>query len=122
MPNMMLAQGENDRKRLRVQLTNVEPAKDKEVVKPTQEVTKDKEVVKPTREAATKLQNHTQAIAVAHPEYPDTYDLLVDGVKKGYAAVQDIDLSKRLKACTTEIRVKIGWNPEFSMYEIHDIL
>ena len=122
MPNMMLAQGENDRKRLRVQLTNVEPTKAKEVVKPTQDVAKAKEVVKPTREVATKLQNHSQAIAVAHPEYPDTYDLLVDGVKKGYAAVQDIDLSKRLKACTTEIRVKIGWNPEFSMYEIHDIL
>ena len=144
LPNMMFAQGENDRKRLRVQLTPVEttkviqePAKviqeptklpkegtkvTKEGTKVTREVTKlPKEVTKVTKEPTPKIQQN-EAIAVAHPEYPDTYDLLIDGVKKGYAAVQDIELSKRLKACITEIRVKIGWNPEFSMYEIHDIL
>ena len=47
----------------------------------------------------------------------------MNGVKKGYAAVQDMDLSKRLKMVKDkEIRVKIEWNPEFSMFEIHDIL
>ena len=65
-----------------------------------------------------------QAIAVPHEEYPDTYNLFIDGVKKGYAAVQDLDLSKRLKehSASQEIRVKIEWNAEFSMYEINDIL
>ena len=64
-----------------------------------------------------------EAIAIPHPEYPDTYELLVNGVKKGYAAIQDIELSKRLRSFTQkEIRVKIEWNSEFSMYEICDII
>ena len=124
LPNMMFAQGENDRKRLRVQLTTVEPTK-LQIVKP--EVAKvqvvKREVVKAeVVKAEVAPKNQKYAIAVAHPEYPDTYDLFIDGVKKGYAAVQDIELSKLLKACTNEIRVKIEWNPEFSMYEIHEIL
>ena len=131
LPNMILAQGENDRKRLRVQLTTVETTKVvQESAKVIQEPTKlskeptklPKEGTKVTKEPTPKIQKQNQAIAVPHPEYPDTYDLFIDGVKKGYAAVQDIELSKRLKACTAEIRVKIEWNPEFSMYEIHDIL
>jgi hypothetical protein len=63
-------------------------------------------------------------IAVPHPEYPDTYDIFIKGVKKGYAAVQDIDLSRRLKkACETQginegLCVNVEWNEEFSSYEI----
>jgi len=126
LPNVMLAQGEDDR-RLRVQLIQ----KPSEFVRP---VPKDERAAipvpapKPAPRPAPRPTRPTrpssdEAVAVAHPEYPDTYDLFIDGVKKGYAAVQDLDLSKRLKtASTAEIRVKIEWNPEFSMYEICDIL
>jgi hypothetical protein len=118
VPNMMLAQGEDEKRRLRVQLTtgtNFTAAPAAAAQAKAQ-----------AKVPVTKLKQPTQgneATAVAHPEYPDTYDLFVNGVKKGYAAVQDMDLSKRLKLVKEkEIRVKIEWNPEFSMFEIHDIL
>jgi len=133
LPHVILAQGENDR-RLRVQL--VQPAHDRKAAAapaaaPARAAARapapaPRPPPRPQRlpvTSATSGASGTQAIAVAHPEYPDTYDLYMDGVKKGYAAVQDLDLSKRLKAvATNEIRVKIEWNPEFSMYEINDIL
>jgi hypothetical protein len=65
--------------------------------------------------------NKTNARAVPHAEYPDTYDVWVNGVKKGYAAVQDIELSRRLKDAlgnNKELSVRVEWNEEFSMYEI----
>ena len=118
VPNMMLAQGEDEKRRLRVQLTI------------GTNFTASTQAKAPAAAAQAKAQakvpvqtNTNEATAVAHPEYPDTYDLFVNGVKKGYAAVQDMDLSKRLKLVKDkEIRVKIEWNPEFSMFEIHDIL
>jgi hypothetical protein len=117
LPNTMIAQGEDEKRRLRVQLvagTNTAPA-----TRPAP-MTRPGPVKKELPKEKTDADN--QAIAVAHPEYPDTYELTVNGVKKGFAAVQDMDLSKRLKLLKGEIRVKIEWNPEFSMYEIHDIL
>jgi len=67
----------------------------------------------------------TKAIAVAHPDFPDTYDIFIDGVKKGYAAVQDIEVSHKLRSKKLELSAKGGdlcvnveWNEEFSMYEI----
>ncbi len=66
----------------------------------------------------------TKARAVPHAEYPDTYDVWVNGVKKGYAAVQDIELSRRLKDAlgnNKELSVHVEWNEEFSMYEITDL-
>jgi hypothetical protein len=117
MPNMLLAQGEDEKRRLRVQIPNASVQPTKPEVKPHV-----KTQVKPQVKTQVKPQTTNEAIAVAHPEYPDTYDLFVNGVKKGYAAVQDMDLSKRLKILKGEIRVKIEWNPEFSMFEIHDIL
>jgi hypothetical protein len=118
MPNVMLAQGEDDARRLRVQLVQPQP-------KPEPQGQNIQEVQKPAsrpppRPARSDSQSK-EAFAIPHPEYPDTYELLVDGVKKGFAAVQDIDLSKRLKGCGNKIRVKIEWNAEFSMYEINDI-
>lgn len=68
--------------------------------------------------------NKTNARAVPHAEYPDTYDVWVNGVKKGYAAVQDIELSRRLKDAlgnNKELSVRVEWNEEFSMYEIIDL-
>ena len=118
MPNVMLAQGEDDARRLRVQLVQPQP-------KPEPQGQNIQEAQKPAprpppRPARSDSQSK-EAFAIPHPEYPDTYELLVDGVKKGFAAVQDIDLSKRLKGCGNKIRVKIEWNAEFSMYEINDI-
>jgi len=115
LPNTMIAQGENEKRRLRVQLssgTNITVSSKAPSL----------EAPAPKQKAHTRNPSTNEAIAVAHPEYPDTYDLFVNGVKKGYAAVQDMDLSKRLRLMKGEIRVKIEWNPEFSMFEIHDIL
>ena len=119
VPNTMIAQGENEKRRLRVQLTTGTHTQAKPLTRvitsPVEKPTTSKPKPPPTQE--------NEATAVAHPEYPDTYDLFVNGVKKGYAAVQDMDLSKRLKLVKDkEIRVKIEWNPEFSMFEINDIL
>ena len=64
---------------------------------------------------------HTTAKAVAHEEYPDTYNLWIKGVKKGYAAVQDLDLSRELRLASQtakDLFVKVEWNSEFNMYEI----
>lgn len=58
---------------------------------------------------------------VAHEEYPDTYNLWINGVKKGYAAVQDLELSRELRMAVKDVKelfVKVGWNDEFNMYEI----
>lgn len=64
---------------------------------------------------------HLVAKAVAHEEYPDTYNLWLKGVKKGFAAVQDLDLSRQLRTAakeSKEIFVVVEWNDEFKMYEI----
>jgi len=64
---------------------------------------------------------HTTAKAVAHEEYPDTYNLWIKGVKKGYAAVQDLDLSRELRLASQaakDLFVNVEWNSEFNMYEI----
>lgn len=67
------------------------------------------------------LEGQTIARAVAHEEYPDTYNLWINGVKKGFAAVQDLDLSRQLRAAAKEAKeifVTVEWNDEFKMYEI----
>ena len=129
MPNVMLAQGEDDARRLRVQLIQTQVAVPQaQVAVPRQVAAKptppskpalSKPAPRPPPRPAHRPQG--EAFAIPHPDYPDTYELLVDGVKKGFAAVQDLDLSKRLKGCGNKIRVKIEWNSEFSMYEINDI-
>lgn len=74
-------------------------------------------------ESTAKAVAHTEstAKAVAHEEHPDTYNLWIKGVKKGYAAVQDLDLSRELRLASKEDKdlfVKVEWNSEFNMYEI----
>lgn len=67
------------------------------------------------------LEGQTVARAVAHEEYPDTYNLWINGVKKGFAAVQDLDLSRQLRIAAKEAKeifVVVEWNDEFKMYEI----
>jgi hypothetical protein len=127
MPNVMLAQGEDDARRLRVQLVQAQPQPQAQVqvqVQPQPQVqARPQAQARPQRQPSTKeSEAKGETFAIPHPDYPDTYELLVDGVKKGFAAVQDLDLSKRLKdKGNTKIRVKIEWNAEFSMYEINDI-
>ena len=79
--------------------------------------------IKPTRSPVTAFPaaSPTKTIAIPHEEFPDTYTIMMNGVKKGYAAVQDIGLSQQLRTAITEnkeLAVKVDWNPEFSMYEI----
>lgn len=65
-----------------------------------------------------------QTIAVPE-EFPDTYTIVINGETKGYAAVQDIELSRRLRLAAKEskkIPVKVEWNQEFSSYEIISLL
>jgi hypothetical protein len=115
-PQMMIAQGEVYQRRLRVQLSQ-----DKEKALFVNDAPATKEKAPPTKEKDPVLQKEGDTIAVPHPEYPDTYDILIKGVKKGYAAVQDIDLSRRLKKASEGgkgICVKVEWNEEFSSYEI----
>ena len=158
LPPMMLAQGEVYPRRLRVQMVSEEdkahgtpsaqkthgtPSAQKTHVTPSAQKTHGTPsarphtytaqnpptiLQKPKASAPTKQDQSNQFLAVPHPEYPDTYDLSINGVKKGYAAVQDIDLSKKLKQAFVALDnkkkglcVKVEWNPEFSMYEINDI-
>jgi len=140
-PNMLVVQGEDNKRRLRIQIPKEFPGPTVSTVKTASASATAPAVKTPTSGAKVKTPTQTkvplskqeipetksskaeEAIAIPHPEYPDTYELLVNGVKKGYAAIQDIDLSKRLRSFTQkEIRVKIEWNSEFSMYEICDII
>ena len=129
MPNVLIAQGEDDARRLRVQLIQPEAQVEaKPRHQPEAQVEAKLQVKAPVQAPPSKpaprpppRPTKGEAFAIPHPDYPDTYELLVDGVKKGFAAVQDLDLSKRLKGCGNKIRVKIEWNSEFSMYEINDI-
>lgn len=126
IPTMMFLQGEIAYKRLRVQLEETqEPAQQqkKQMCKPPAQipvqtramfVDEDEPPPKDTGSDST-------AKAVADEEHPDTYNLWIKGVKKGYAAVQDLDLSRELRLASkegNELFVKVEWNSEFNMYEI----
>ena len=143
IPAMMFLQGENAHKRLRVQLEETqEPAP-----APAQQQQQQQQRValqvrkEPVRQRAmfvdddepshkdTESDSTSKAVAhdestakaVAHEEHPDTYNLWIKGVKKGYAAVQDLDLSRELRLASkegNELFVKVEWNSEFNMYEI----
>jgi hypothetical protein len=122
VPTCMIAQGETYPRRLRVQIQQEE-----------------KPVLHQQEQAKAKVQEQKQrfveehisieavstdpsiARAVPHEEYPDTYNLSIGGQQKGYAAVQDLELSRKLRLATKdkkEISVKVEWNEEFNMYEI----
>jgi hypothetical protein len=140
-PPTMFAQGERYPRRLRVQLSSdTQPqARSQQPPQHTQQHTQPQQQAHQrllTQKKTTvplfvdddepcvnnkKMTNENIALAVAHEEYPDTYNLSVNGVKKGYAAVQDLELSRELRLATKEnvnVYVKIEWNTEFSMYEI----
>ena len=126
-PQMMIAQGEVYQRRLRVQLSQVQEkalfvneTHGQNLQKAQPYIQREKSPPQVTHIVKASSPSK-ETIAVPHPEYPDTYDIFIKGVKKGYAAVQDIDLSRRLKkACENqkELCVKVEWNEEFSSYEI----
>ena len=151
VPTMMFLQGENAHKRLRVQLEETqesvpapapaqqqprqpqmrkmptEPVKqramfvDEDEPPTTTESQSAKAVSHEHTTANAVAHNDSIAKAVAHEEYPDTYNLWIKGVKKGYAAVQDLDLSRELRLASQaakDLFVKVEWNSEFNMYEI----
>ena len=112
LPNLVFAQGETAPRRLRVYFQPKPEMREQPPLPSLPPPTK------PTEEDPT---NQHLAKAVPHPEYPDTYDLWIQGVKQGFAAVQDIELSRQLRLLaktTKEMLVKIQWNEEFDMYEI----
>ena len=118
--NYIICQGEKSQRRFRVQLktndTRPVQEKEKEKTRPVQEKEKEKEKA---------LGKENTATAIPHPDYPDTYNLFMNGVKKGYAAVQDIELSKKLKQANLQekgMQVRVEWNSEFSMFEICDLI
>ena len=134
-PSLMFAQGEKAPRRLRVQIQEREKAEnDKAIVPPffyadqaekkipmgqrTQKIQKPMFVEEGKEEETT---SDSIAKAIAHDEYPDTYNIWIKGVKRGYAAVQDLDLSRILREATKdkkEVMVRIEWNEEFNMYQI----
>lgn len=139
IPTMMFLQGENAHKRLRVQLEEpapvYAPAQQQQQPRPQQMrkmptepvkqramfVDEDEPIVESDSTANAVAHNDSIAKAVAHEEYPDTYNLWFKGVKKGYAAVQDLDLSRELRLASQtakDLFVKVEWNSEFNMYEI----
>lgn len=151
VPTMMFLQGENAHKRLRVQLEETQesvpapapaqqqPRQPQMRKMPTEHVKQramfvdEDEPPTTTESQSAKAVSHEHttanavahndsiAKAVAHEEYPDTYNLWIKGVKKGYAAVQDLDLSRELRLASQaakDLFVKVEWNSEFNMYEI----
>ena len=115
VPTMMIAQGEVYPRRLRVQIQ----AEDKKPLVKTLDMPKF--VEEKEEDTSTDTLPSDMARAVAHEEYPDTYNLWIGGQQKGYAAVQDLELSRKLRIASKEKKelfVKVEWNEDFKMYEI----
>ncbi len=152
LPHMMLAQGEKSHRRLRVQCGGdmpTAPAKRSEVPRglgggPSVPKAAPPRILKrPSHSSSNAAQQPSItpyallptptatleekpgfARAVPHETYPDTYDLWVGSKKLGYAAVQDLMLSRQLREAIgknsgrQELLVRIAWNDEFGMNEI----
>jgi hypothetical protein len=79
----------------------------------------------PISEIACADSDPNHAKLIPHDVFPDTYYVLIDNVKKGYAAVQDLDLSVSLRKRVEQklpLFAKVDWNSEFNMYEICNLL
>jgi hypothetical protein len=119
VPAVMFAQGEAAVRRLRVHM-EIEAGSSAKTTRPPK---KEVAAAVPTAPMFVNEDETDESIAriVAHEEYPDTYNLWINGVKKGYAAVQDIELSRELRNAAKDVKelfVKVSWNDEFNMYEI----
>ena len=82
-PQMMIAQGEVYQRRLRVQLSQMSDkalfVNDTHTAKPSTHVPKPSSVESNVKASSSSSQKG-DTIAVPHPEYPDTYDILIKGV------------------------------------------
>lgn len=77
-----------------------------------------KEVV-PVKEAEPEAVAVTTARAVKVPLLPDVYELFDSNNKTlGRAAIQQLELSKKLKEVNSDIWVTISYNEDFKRYEI----
>ena len=108
-PTTMIWQPEVGPRRFRVQLQPAAAAAAPQQPRPQQ------------KPASTP--SNTGATVTPHPSNPDTYELTLGGVKKGFAAVQDITLSQQLRTAAAgsagkPIPVRVEWNADFSMYQI----
>lgn len=111
-PTTMIWQPEVGPRRFRVQLQTTEPL--------------GQQASRPQQQQQARPQSkpdNTGATVTPHPSYPDTYELTLGGVKKGFAAVQDITLSQQLRTAAAgssgkPIPVTVEWNADFSMYQI----
>ena len=110
-PAMMLWQPEIGPRRFRIQI-QAQPQAQAQAQPQAQAQAQAHAVPKPQAQGVLMM------LAVPHPTYPDTYDLSHNGVKKGYAAVQDLALSQELRAAAAPLRVNVSWNADFSMYQI----
>ncbi len=120
VPAVLFAQGESAVRRLRVQMETV--AAPSIPIKAQARPPK-KHVDVPSAPMFINEDDANDSVAriVPHEEYPDTYNLWINGVKKGYAAVQDLELSRDLRIAARDVKelfVKVSWNDEFNMYEI----
>lgn len=143
MPSLMFAQGEMYPRRLRVAFgpPKSKPAKsqtpvalfvnddDDESMTSSSSVSEEGvDLVHREEEEEEKEKGNGSPLvakAVSHDDHPDTYTLWVHGKKKGFGAVQDLELSRRLRDAVKqkkELQVEIVWNEEFRMYEISSLL
>jgi hypothetical protein len=122
IPPIVFAQGERNQRRLRVQLQEDTRPKPRQIMKSTFVKVEAPAFIEDKMVEEIKEEKEGTAKAIPHEEYPDTYDLFIKGVKKGYAAVQDIALSRKLRQATgkekKEVMVRIEWSSEFNMFEI----
>ena len=91
-----------------------------------QELTKQepkKEEVPNLETKKTETTEFTEAKAVKVPLLPDVYDLFDSNNNNlGRAAIQQLELSKKLKEVKGDIYVSINYNLEFNRYEIVSLL
>lgn len=77
----------------------------------------------PKREEIPSVTRLESAKAIKVPLLPDVYDLFDSNSNSlGRAAIQQLDLSKKLKEVKGDIYVSINYNTEFNRYEIVSLL
>lgn len=81
------------------------------------------EVLSNLEEKKTETTHFTEAKAMKVPLLPDVYDLFDSNNNNlGRAAIQQLELSKKLKEVKGDIYVSIHYNLEFNRYEIVSLL
>jgi hypothetical protein len=135
---MMIAQGDTYNRRLRVQLLEDQQPQHRQTPQHKQ-TPQDRQPLPNLQVQAPRLENrpsiqeqrhrlpvknkHT-IFAIPNKIFPDTYTIEIDGVSKGYAAIQELSISRLIKqAAETQDRIPVNveWRDDFSSYEILSI-